>query len=588
MAKIALLIGISDYAQGLNSLPSAVRDIEAMRRVLQHSEQGGFDQVGVLANPEPMTMQEAIETLFSNRSKEDLVLLFFSGHGVKDDSGRLYFATSLTRKNSAGTLVRATAVPASFVQDVMSYSRCKRQVIILDCCFSGAFAEGMTAKDDDIVDVQTQLGGEGRAVLTSSTSTQYSFEQQGSSLSIYTRFLVEGIETGAADMDGDGWISIDELHDYARKKVQAAAPAMKPKIYAVEEGFTIRLAKAPVRNPELTYRKEVERFLKRGEMSTIGRSALTHLQARLGLTAKEATTIEEDVLKPHREYQERLNQYEQVLTQEIRKRNPLTPETRDELKAFQEALGLRTDDVKPIVARVAPRELGEFVPDARQPTSSFRVWAIAILIALSSGAIGSYWVFSQLSSSSTTSVSSPDSIEPSVSSSPTPSILPSASPSVEFTPDVPSVTPSPSFTVQPSVQPVQPSIQSPQSEAPRSPQPSPSPSSPPESEPDSADPRVNSEFLLLPNENQSFSARIDADTIQRYVLPAEAGEVITVQLTEGAATFDIHFPLSGFSLGTVGLRYWEGVLPESGSYQIDVVANQSTSFTLSIDIRDTP
>ena len=71
-----------------------------------------------------------------------------------------------TRKN----LLRATAVPASFVHEIMNDSRSKRQVVILDCCFSGAFAEGLLAKDDGAVDVQTQLGGEGRVVLTSSTS----------------------------------------------------------------------------------------------------------------------------------------------------------------------------------------------------------------------------------------------------------------------------------------------------------------------------------------------------------------------------------------------------------------------------------
>ena len=46
------------------------------------------------------------------------------------------------------------------------------------CCFSGAFAEGLSAKDDGTVDLRSQLGGEGRAVLTSSNSIQYSFEQE--------------------------------------------------------------------------------------------------------------------------------------------------------------------------------------------------------------------------------------------------------------------------------------------------------------------------------------------------------------------------------------------------------------------------
>ncbi len=196
MKKIALLVGGSEYKEGLNPLPSAVKDIEVVQRVLQNPEVGGFDEVKVLSNPEPTAMQEAVEALFSGRSKDDLVLLFVSGHGVKDDSGRLYFGTSATRKHSRGDLVKATAVPASFVQDIMSNARCKRQVVILDCCFSGAFAEGMTAKDDGMVDIQTQLGGEGRAVLRSSISTQYSFEQQGSDLSVYTQYIVEGMESG--------------------------------------------------------------------------------------------------------------------------------------------------------------------------------------------------------------------------------------------------------------------------------------------------------------------------------------------------------------------------------------------------------
>ena len=217
MVKVALLIGVSEYESELKPLPGAVKDLEAMQRVLQAPSMGGFDDVKMLANPEPMLMQEAIETLFYERKKDDLTLLFFPGHGIKDEVGRLYFSTRVTRKSSNGNLIKATTVPANFVQDVMSNSRCKRQVVILDCCFSGAFAVGMSAKDDETVNVEPQLDGEGRAVLTSSTSTQYSFEQLGKELSIYTHYIVEGIETGAADIDGNGIISINELSKSAGK-----------------------------------------------------------------------------------------------------------------------------------------------------------------------------------------------------------------------------------------------------------------------------------------------------------------------------------------------------------------------------------
>jgi uncharacterized caspase-like protein len=42
MAKVALLIGVSEYENGLNPLPGAVKDVEAMQRVLAHPEMGGF------------------------------------------------------------------------------------------------------------------------------------------------------------------------------------------------------------------------------------------------------------------------------------------------------------------------------------------------------------------------------------------------------------------------------------------------------------------------------------------------------------------------------------------------------------------
>jgi tetratricopeptide (TPR) repeat protein len=352
MAKLALLIGVSDYESGLNPLPGAVRDIAAMQQVLQHPEMGGFDRVNILPNPEPTKMQEAIESLFSDCAKEDLALLFFSGHGIKDDSGRLYFATRATRKNPKGELVKATAVPAGFVQDIMGNSRCKRQIVILDCCFSGAFSEGMMAKDDDSVDVQTQLGGEGRAVLTSSTSTQYSFEQQDSDLSVYTRYFVEGIETGAADLDGNGSISIDELHEYTRKKVQEAAPAMRPKIYAVEEGFKIRLAQAPTNDPQLSYRREVERFASQGELSTIGRFTLDAYRQELMLSPEVANTIEAEVLKPYQEHQRKLQQYKQVWQQASEREQPLSASTRGELKRLQKVLGLRDEDIALLTAQM--------------------------------------------------------------------------------------------------------------------------------------------------------------------------------------------------------------------------------------------
>ncbi|MEM9807107.1 MAG: caspase family protein [Cyanobacteria bacterium P01_D01_bin.56] len=349
MKKVALLIGVSEYEPGLTPLPASVRDIEAMQRVLEDPQVGNFHEVKQLANPTRQKMEEEIEALFSARSKDDLVVLFFSGHGIKDDTGRLYFATRNTRKNSRGDLVRATAMSTAFVHQIMNNSRAKRQAVILDCCFSGAFDPSLQAKDDGQVDLRTQLGAEGRVVLTSSSSTQYSFEQQGSKLSIYTRYLIEGIETGAGDQNEDGNISLEELHDYASTKVRETAPQMTPKLITLKDkGFKIIIAKAPVSDPKLIYRRQVIKSAERGSISVTGKAILSTLQQQLDISPEDAQKIEADVLRPYRERLENIERYRQTFAQELNREYPLSDLTKAELKDFQKVLGLRDKDIFPV------------------------------------------------------------------------------------------------------------------------------------------------------------------------------------------------------------------------------------------------
>ena len=42
MKKLALLIGVSEYEYELNPLPGALKDVDAIQRVLQHPDMGDF------------------------------------------------------------------------------------------------------------------------------------------------------------------------------------------------------------------------------------------------------------------------------------------------------------------------------------------------------------------------------------------------------------------------------------------------------------------------------------------------------------------------------------------------------------------
>ena len=93
-------------------------------------------------------------------------------------------------------------------------------------------------------------------VMTASDALQYSFE--GDSVagqavnSIFTRVLVRGIETGEADHDRDGTISLDELYDYVYDRVVRENPNQRPKKWDLGvEGRIIVAQTAIVRASEL-------------------------------------------------------------------------------------------------------------------------------------------------------------------------------------------------------------------------------------------------------------------------------------------------------------------------------------------------
>jgi hypothetical protein len=75
---------------------------------------------------------------------------------------------------------------------------------------------GMLHQADRAIDLAGRLEGRGRIVLTASGAMEHAFEDAALSQaegqpSVFTRALVQGLQTGDADRDGDGHISVDEL-----------------------------------------------------------------------------------------------------------------------------------------------------------------------------------------------------------------------------------------------------------------------------------------------------------------------------------------------------------------------------------------
>ncbi len=268
--RLALIVASSQFTdETLQQLVAPGQDAADLARVLDSAAVGGFE-TQVLVNRPSHEVRREIESFFSGRKRDDLLLLYFSGHGVKDDDGRLYLATSDTQRG----LFRSTAVPATFVNETMTASRSRRQVLILDCCHSGAFARGMVAKGGESVDIRDRFDGRGRVVLTASNATQYAFQGdeivgQGTR-SVFTHHLVRGLETGEADLDGDGWVSLDELYEYVYDRVTDETPQQTPGKWTFDLQGDITIARSP-----LGRRKPVTEDLRLAAQYAEGIDALT-------------------------------------------------------------------------------------------------------------------------------------------------------------------------------------------------------------------------------------------------------------------------------------------------------------------------
>ena len=227
--RLALLIATYDHQDtGLRHLTAPAHDAEALAEVLRDPGIAGFE-VTTLINEPHHRVGEAVADLCRDRRRDDLTLMYFTGHGLKDEDGRLYLATANTRRDS----LLFTSLPAEQIDQAMAASASRQQVLILDCCYSGAFPAGLTPKADTAVHALERFQGRGRTVLTASDATQYSFEggrpHGEAAQSVFTRHLVAGLRDGSADLDGDGNITLDELYSYVHDRVVDEMPHQRPK-----------------------------------------------------------------------------------------------------------------------------------------------------------------------------------------------------------------------------------------------------------------------------------------------------------------------------------------------------------------------
>ncbi|MDW5329733.1 chaperonin GroEL [Plantactinospora sp. KLBMP9567] len=241
--RYALLVAVGEYDDpSLDQLRAPEQDVERLAAVLEDPSVGNFT-VRTLQDAPDQEVRREIEDLLTDRVNDDLVLLYFSCHGIVDPFHRLYFAAA----NTVRTRPASTAISRSFVNEQLEACRAAAKVLVLDCCFAGAFAEGFKGAPQGALEGQV---GRGYVVISACDSYEYAFESDGlvesaPRGSIFTDVLLEGLATGGADLDGDGRVGVDELFRYVHDGVVRRRPDQKPKWSAYNAEPHIYLATVP-------------------------------------------------------------------------------------------------------------------------------------------------------------------------------------------------------------------------------------------------------------------------------------------------------------------------------------------------------
>jgi hypothetical protein len=229
--RSALLITTAAYADAqLAWLRPPVSGAHDLAAALADPRSGGF-AVDMLTDGTETEIRLAIGRFLSGRSPEDTVLLYISCHAIRDRS-RLYFAATDTWLRYP----QRSALPAAAVLSELDRCGAGNRLLILDCCFSGGFAEEKGELD---VAAELALDGRGIAVLSASRAREYSYEGRpiGPELprSVFTEGLAVGLASSAADADGNGIVTVAEAYNYAYHYVTQNAPRQAPQYY-LEEG----------------------------------------------------------------------------------------------------------------------------------------------------------------------------------------------------------------------------------------------------------------------------------------------------------------------------------------------------------------
>jgi hypothetical protein len=248
----AVVVGVGHYeSPEIPRLRYTVPDAEAIYQVLVGP--AGFEKEHVFLltdkterKPTLKNIKWALGTFLARSAqKDDTVLIFFAGHGAPevDQRGieRDGLAKYLIPSDAEPDDLYSTALPMDELQTIFGRIEAERVMVFLDACYSGAaggrtFAsKSVRALNVDDLFLERLTRSKGRAIITASRPAEVSIELPEFGHGLFTYYLLQGLQ-GAADLNRDGIVSLQELYEYVEQQVTQKSRALGANQHPVMKG----------------------------------------------------------------------------------------------------------------------------------------------------------------------------------------------------------------------------------------------------------------------------------------------------------------------------------------------------------------
>jgi hypothetical protein len=224
----AVVIGVGQYeAENIPDLDFAPSDARAVRDFLQSDAAGPFDEVLYLENERATgaAMREALFVFLQQADWDDLVVIYYAGHGAPDPGrpDNLYLLPTDTDLDA----LAATGFPMWDVKTALRRQiAAERVIVIADACHSAGTADGETVGGGDSNEIaggfQQLFSPSRRLMMTAADTNEFSLEDaRWGGHGVFTHFLLDGLR-GAGDLDSNGIVTFTELFQHVSGGVRGA------------------------------------------------------------------------------------------------------------------------------------------------------------------------------------------------------------------------------------------------------------------------------------------------------------------------------------------------------------------------------